>query len=100
MELENKIKTLMIDSEVERKSRVYEYIFDNNEKHLNLRTFDDNQKRSAYEKQNGICCICKKHFNIEEMNGDHITPWSKGGRTTDENLQMLCVECNRRKSNK
>ncbi|MGN1240203.1 MAG: HNH endonuclease, partial [Paludibacteraceae bacterium] len=31
---------------------------------------------------------------------DHITPWSKGGRTIASNCQMLCKECNRRKSNK
>lgn len=99
VELENKIKVLMMDSEVEKKSGIYEYIFDNNEKHLNLRNFDDNQKRNAYEKQCGICPICKKEFDFEKMEGDHITPWSEGGRTTDDNLQMLCIECNRRKSN-
>nr|WP_315124993.1 HNH endonuclease signature motif containing protein [uncultured Porphyromonas sp.] len=34
------------------------------------------------------------------MEGDHIKPWSKGGKTEIENLQMLCRDCNRRKSNK
>ncbi|MCI6324943.1 MAG: HNH endonuclease [Bacteroidales bacterium] len=34
------------------------------------------------------------------MDADHITPWSKGGRTIASNCQMLCKECNRRKSNK
>nr|WP_306810727.1 HNH endonuclease signature motif containing protein [Campylobacter upsaliensis] len=34
------------------------------------------------------------------MEADHITPWSKGGKTEKENCQMLCVECNRRKSDK
>jgi len=33
------------------------------------------------------------------MEADHITPWSKGGKTIAENCQMLCVDCNRRKSN-
>ena len=32
------------------------------------------------------------------MHGDHIKPWSKGGATERENLQMLCSECNLKKS--
>ena len=43
--------------------------------------------------------LCGMHFEIEEMQADHITPWSKGGKTTAENCQMLCADCNRRKSN-
>ncbi|MXW44426.1 MAG: HNH endonuclease [Gammaproteobacteria bacterium] len=34
------------------------------------------------------------------MEADHITPWSEGGTTSDENCQLLCIECNRRKSNR
>lgn len=30
---------------------------------------------------------------------DHIQPWSKGGRTTEENLQTLCSRCNLGKGN-
>lgn len=52
----------------------------------------------AYEKQGGICPICGQHFEYEEMQGDHIVPWSKGSRTIDENLQMLCQKCNNDKS--
>jgi len=29
---------------------------------------------------------------------DHITPWHAGGRTIYENLQMLCRDCNLKKS--
>ena len=43
------------------------------------------------------CPHCGKHFNVEEMEADHITPWHTGGRTVAENCQMLCRDCNRRK---
>ncbi len=32
------------------------------------------------------------------MEADHITPWIEGGKTVPKNCQMLCKECNRRKS--
>ena len=54
----------------------------------------------AYETQGGICPKCGKHYAIEEMEGDHIVPWSKGGKTVPENLQMLCRRCNGLKSDK
>lgn len=38
-----------------------------------------------------------KEFALKEMHGDHIIPWSRGGRTIVENLQMLCAQCNRDK---
>lgn len=44
-------------------------------------------------------CTCKD-FEIKDMEGDHITPWSEGGKTSPENCQMLCKECNRRKGKK
>lgn len=104
-ELEIKITSLMQDSEVEKKSGIYEYILSGNEKHLNLRAFEDNIKREVYEKQKGICANKKcpnagKKFEIDEMEADHIKPWSKGGKTVKENCQMLCRECNRTKSAK
>lgn len=37
---------------------------------------------------------------IDETEGDHITPWHSGGKTTAENCQMLCKDCNRHKSGK
>ena len=62
--------------------------------------FTDNMKREAYERQNGICTNCGEHFEIGEMAADHITPWSQGGKTLAENCQMLCRDCNRRKSDR
>lgn len=93
--LETKVKHLMQDSEVEKKSGIYEYVLTGDERVLGLRTFDDNQKREAYERQDGICPQCGEHYEFNEMDGDHILPWSMNGKTTGENCQMLCIRDNR-----
>lgn len=103
--LENQIEQLMMDDDVTNKKGIYSYILTNDERHLSIRTFTDSQKRAAYEKQKGICPLCKgdnkkKKWEYDEMEGDHITPWSEGGKTSPENLQMLCKDCNRRKGKK
>jgi len=58
----------------------------------------DAMKQKVYEKQKGNCVVCKKHFEIEDMEADHITPWHEGGKTSAENCQLLCKNCNRRKA--
>lgn len=98
--LESKIAELMADDDVTNKKGIYAYVLTGNEKYLNIRQFTATQKRTCYEKQNGICAKCGKHFELSEMDADHITPWSKGGKTELANCQMLCVNCNRVKSNK
>ncbi|MDR3234031.1 MAG: DUF262 domain-containing protein [Planctomycetaceae bacterium] len=96
--LEERIKTLMSDRDVNKKSGVYEYVLTGDERCLNIRNFDNNDKREVYERQNGVCPHCKQSFAIDKMEGDHITPWSQGGKTVTENCQMLCKDCNRRKA--
>lgn len=96
--LETEIAELMQDEDVTKKSGIYHYVLTREEKCLSIRAFTPNMKREAYERQKGICTVCKKHFKFEEMEADHITPWHEGGKTTAENCQMLYKECNRRKS--
>lgn len=67
---------------------------------LSFRTFDKKQKREAYERQGGICPWCGNHFELEEMDADHVTAWSKGGSTDITNCQMLCKTHNRSKGNR
>ncbi|MGH8540401.1 MAG: HNH endonuclease family protein [Stenotrophobium sp.] len=98
--LEADVARLMRDEDVTKKSGVYDYVLSGNERALSIRAFTDNQKREAYERQKGICPVCKKHFVIDKMEADHITPWSKGGKTIPENCQMLCDADNRKKSGK
>jgi 5-methylcytosine-specific restriction endonuclease McrA len=90
----------MRDDDVTNKKGIYEYVLTREEKYLNIRAFSDNQKREAYERQNGICPQCGKYFEIDGMEGDHIKPWHEGGKTTAENCQMLCKTDNRIKSGK
>ena len=96
---EERLKELFDDDDVTRHSGIYEYLLDGQEKHLNIRKFSDKIKRQTYERQEGKCKFCGKHFEIDEMQADHITPWSKGGHTIPENCQLLCKSCNRKKSN-
>lgn len=98
--LESQVTALMMDEDVTKKSGIYSYVLTGEEKYLNIRSFTDNQKREAYERQNGICVKCGKHFELNEMEADHATPWREGGKTSAENCQMMCKEDNRRKGGK
>jgi hypothetical protein len=95
--LEAEVSRLMADEDVTRKKGIYHYVLDGREKHLNIRAFTPNHKREAYERQRGICPVCKEHFPLEDMEADHITPWHEGGKTEGSNCQMLCRDDNRRK---
>ncbi len=49
------------------------------------------------------CKICGISTNDEKnllLEIDHIIPLSKGGITSEENLQTLCWRCNRSKGSK
>ena len=105
--LEADIKQLVMDDDVTKKAGIVPYILSDrtwrDEKHLSLRAFTESQKLRAYERQGHKCPLCvangiNTEYAYEDMEGDHIIPWSKGGHTTDDNLQMLCKKCNSAKS--
>lgn len=95
--LELEVQRLYGDPDVSSKKGVYEYLLTGNVNKLSIRGFDDRDKQVAYEKQEHKCAIYGKEFEYKAMHGDHIIPWSKGGHTTPDNLQMLCRDCNLRK---
>lgn len=100
------VKRLHEDTfEVQKPKGIYEFLLCRDTdpyagRLLNLRVFEEKDKQAAYSRQNGICPVCGQHFEYDEMEGDHILPWSKGGKTTGENCQMLCKPCNSKKSDK
>lgn len=101
--IQKRMKELYADKEVGKRSGIYQYLLEGEttaaEKYLSLRQFDKDDMAAKYHEQNGLCAICGKPFDLKDMNGDHIVPWSKGGKTVYDNLQMLCVPCNLAKSN-
>ena len=97
-QLESRIAELMADEDVTNKAGIYDYVLTGNERKLSIRAFSPRDRRTAYERQKGLCAKCGKPFKLEEMQADHINPWAKGGKTIPENCQMLCADCNRRKS--
>lgn len=99
-EIEKEVKKLDLDREITRRLGIYPYILTREEKHLNIRKFSDSIKRKVYEKQKGKCRMCNERFDIKDMEADHITPWVEGGKTDEDNCQLLCKDDNRRKSSK
>jgi hypothetical protein len=97
VKLEAEVAALMADEDVTKKRGIYVYVLNREERNLSIRAFTPNQKREAYERQQGICPVCKKHYEFAEMEADHITPWREGGKTIAANCKMLCRDDNRRK---
>ena len=106
LQLEEEVATLMADEDVTSKKGIYYYVLsddEDREKHLNIRSFMDRDKRAAYEKQKGICANhehpkcetkTKEIKPYEKAHADHKIPWSRGGKTVLDNCQILCSKCN------
>lgn len=54
-------------------------------------------KDAVWNRDKGRCVECGSQENLEF---DHIIPHSKNGANTYRNVQLLCQDCNRSKSNK
>ena len=75
--LQQELERLWMDDDVTHKAGAYEYVLGGDEKVLNIRKFSPAMAKAAYTRQQGICPICGKHFELSEMEADHITPRSQ-----------------------
>ncbi len=112
------IDALRADPEVFNNKGIYEYLLSGktDPKLLDIRLFDQKTKVAAYEQQtqkaktDGVsnCPLCAigtdanktRIYKPNEMDADHVTAWSKGGQSTLDNCEMLCVTHNRAKGNR
>ena len=105
-EIHEKIVSLVGDDEVTASMKgIYMFIITGDGKHLSIRQFDEKTARAVYEKQSHHCPYCvqegnMKEYAFKEMHADHKKPWSKGGKTVEENCQMLCRTHNESKGNR
>lgn len=60
------------------------------------RYVSETTKKIVYTRDGGSCQCCG---NYEDLEYDHITPYSCGGGSDVSNIQLLCRSCNRSKSN-
>jgi hypothetical protein len=112
------VKELYADPYVKNRKGIFEYILggSSDTKLLDVRVFDEATKKSVYatqtakaeKKGESNCSLCaighdankSKIWKLNEMDADHVTAWSKGGKTSESNCQMLCKTHNRAKGNR
>ena len=56
-----------------------------------------NEKQLLYGRQGGHCGACRVHFELRNLEIDHVISRVKGGPNHISNYQLLCGSCNRRK---
>lgn len=112
------VQQLYGDPYVKNRRGIFEYILggSTDTKLLDVRVFDDATKKSVYVSQTkeaeakgrSNCPLCavghdankSKIWKLSEMDADHVSAWSKGGKTASKNCQMLCKTHNRAKGNR
>ena len=112
------VKRLAADPYVTKRKGIFEFLLGGSvdAKLLEVRVFDTPVKRATYAKQTQTagakgesnCPLCaighdankSRIYKIDEMDADHVSAWSKGGESSAENCQMLCVTHNRAKGNR
>lgn len=58
------------------------------------------EEKAIWEKYEHRCAICQKATGFDEGVIDHIQPLAKGGSNDFENLQWLCLRCNKLKGHR
>jgi len=115
-----KVQKLYADPYVKNRKGIFEYILGGSvdTKLLDIRVFDEATKKAVYttqtatakkkKKEKSNCPHCaighdankSKIWSFGEMDADHVSAWSKGGKSDIKNCEMLCKTHNRAKGNR
>lgn len=77
---------------------LYELLNAHLRKHSQRKRYPDKVKEELIARQDYKCAICGTPIDLTCSELDHVIPWSLVGDELRDNLQMLCIQCNRRKS--
>jgi hypothetical protein len=117
-EMSEAVEKLAADDYATNGKGIFEYLLGGSKekKLLAIRVFDDKTKRAAYTQQTksakakgkSNCPLCAvgenankaRIYDLDEMDADHVSAWSKGGDSSAKNCQMLCTTHNRAKGNR
>ena len=112
------VKKLAADDCVTNRKGIFEFLLGGSvdTKLLEVRVFDTPVKRATYAKQTQAaerkgksnCPHCavghgankSRIYKFDEMDADHVAAWSKGGKSSAKNCEMLCITHNRAKGNR
>tara|TARA_R110002073_G_scaffold239285_1_gene400650 strand:- start:170765 stop:171931 length:1167 start_codon:yes stop_codon:yes gene_type:complete len=112
------VQELYTDPYIKKRAGVFEYILGgkHDTKLLEVRVFDEALKKATYKKQtqaakktgSSNCPLCAighdtnkgNLWPLKDMDADHVAAWSKGGKTSAANCQLLCKTHNRAKGNR
>ena len=117
-QISERVQALYADEAVHKKAGIFEYILGGEKEPslLEIRIFEESTKKTVYKKQtdkakkekHSNCPLCAlgsnnnktRIYKYSEMDADHVTAWSKDGKTDITNCEMLCKTHNRAKGNK
>jgi hypothetical protein len=112
------VKKLAADDYVTSRKGIFEFLLGGSvdTKLLEVRVFETPVKRAAYAKQTQAaqrkgesnCPLCavghnankNRIYKFDEMDADHVSAWSEGGKSSAKNCEMLCITHNRAKGNR
>jgi len=64
------------------------------------RSIPRNVQFKVLKRDNQICSECGSSVQDENIEFDHIIPWSKGGCSDSHNIRLLCAKCNKKRGNR
>jgi len=112
------VQKLAADDYVKSRKGIFEFLLGGSldKRLLDIRVFETPVKRAVYAKQTQAvkgknksnCPLCAvgdnankaRIYDFGDMDADHVSAWSKGGDSSAENCEMLCVTHNRAKGNR